>query len=137
MEPNHNNYGPPAELPQPIESPGQDVSEERLPATPEVRGMQDPNTGAPAGQSSVPIIPIPQSVQPVGGVAAQPSADPNSTASLMADDADLIEKEWVIKAKSIVMQTKDDPYNQNREMSKVKADYLKKRYNKDLKVSEN
>lgn len=55
---------------------------------------------------------------------------------LIADDADLIEKEWVIRAKAIVAQTKDDPHTQNREMNKVKADYLKKRYNKDLKTSE-
>jgi hypothetical protein len=54
----------------------------------------------------------------------------------IADDIDLIEKEWVVKAKEIVAKTKDDPYRQNQEMSKVKADYLKKRYNKDLRLSE-
>jgi hypothetical protein len=58
------------------------------------------------------------------------------TTGMIADDADLIEKEWVIRAKGIVLQTKDDPHTQNREMNKVKADYLKKRYNKDLKVIE-
>jgi len=52
----------------------------------------------------------------------------------IADDADLIEKEWVDKAKEIVAQTSHDPYLQNQEMNKVKADYLKKRYNKDLKT---
>jgi hypothetical protein len=53
----------------------------------------------------------------------------------IADDNDLIEKEWVIKAKEIVEKTKHDPHLQNQEISKVKANYLKKRYNKDLKVS--
>jgi hypothetical protein len=53
---------------------------------------------------------------------------------LIADDADLIEKEWVSKAKAIVEQTKHDPYQQNQAMTKVKAEYLKKRYNKDLKL---
>jgi hypothetical protein len=59
-----------------------------------------------------------------------------AASNLIADDADLIEKEWVTKAKTIVMQTKDDPFTQNKEMTKVKADYVKKRYNKDLKMSE-
>ena len=54
----------------------------------------------------------------------------------MADDLDLIEKEWVNKAKAIVMQTRSDPHNQNKEMNKFKADYMKKRYNKDIKLSE-
>lgn len=53
----------------------------------------------------------------------------------IADDADLIEKEWVEKAKSIVAQTKNDPRQQNFEMSKIKAEYMKQRYNKDLKLS--
>jgi len=53
----------------------------------------------------------------------------------IADDGDLIEKEWVVKAKEIVEKTKHDPYLQNQEINKVKANYLKKRYNRDLKVS--
>lgn len=55
----------------------------------------------------------------------------------IADDADLIEKEWVLKAKEIVARTSNDPYEQNREVEKMKADYMKKRYNKDVKVTEN
>jgi general stress protein 26 len=54
----------------------------------------------------------------------------------IADDADLIEKEWVEKAKEIVEQTKHDPYLQNKEITKVKADYMKKRYNKDIKLED-
>lgn len=59
---------------------------------------------------------------------------PPSATPAIADDADLIEKEWVMKAKQIVEKTKDDPHRQNEEINKVKADYLKKRYNHDLKV---
>ncbi len=55
---------------------------------------------------------------------------------LIADDADLIEKEWVEKAKQIVDNTRHDPYSQNKQLTKVKADYLKKRYNKDIKLDE-
>lgn len=57
-----------------------------------------------------------------------------TNAPVSADDVDLIEKEWVTKAKQIVSATKNDPYTQNREISKFKADYLKKRYKKDIKV---
>jgi hypothetical protein len=74
----------------------------------------------------------------VGQVPAVPPASgsvSHATTDLMADDVDLIEKEWVVKAKAIVAKTKDDPYQQNRAITQVKADYLKKRYNKDLKVS--
>lgn len=54
----------------------------------------------------------------------------------IADDNDLIEKEWVEKAKQIVDKTKDDPYLQNRELGNMRADYMKKRYNKDIKLVE-
>lgn len=56
---------------------------------------------------------------------------------LVAEDSDLIEKEWVVKAKQIVAATREDPHLQNKEMSRFKADYLKKRYNKDIKLEEN
>jgi Txe/YoeB family toxin of Txe-Axe toxin-antitoxin module len=48
-----------------------------------------------------------------------------------------IEKEWVQRAKSLVAQTQDDPYKQKNEMSKIKADYIKKRFNKTIPVEEN
>jgi len=64
--------------------------------------------------------------------AVSPVIDP----ALIADDTDLIEKEWVNKAKAIVERTKADPHTQNKEMTKIKADYLKKRYNKDIKLPE-
>lgn len=53
-----------------------------------------------------------------------------------AEDSDLIEKEWVERAKQIVMHTREDPYEQQRALSQMKADYLKKRYNKDIKISD-
>ena len=53
-----------------------------------------------------------------------------------ADDSDLIEKEWVDKAKKIIDQTRDNPYEQSKEITVFKADYMKKRYNKSIKLSE-
>lgn len=49
-----------------------------------------------------------------------------------ATDSDLIEKEWVEKAKEIIEHTKDDPYEQQRALSAMKSDYMKKRYNREL-----
>ncbi len=63
----------------------------------------------------------------------QPAAVSNTPA--IADDADLIEKEWVVKAKHIVEQTKNDPHLRNQEINKIKADYIKKRYNKDIQTT--
>jgi len=66
----------------------------------------------------------------------QPQPAPTATSGLTAQDADLIEKEWVERAKSIVTQTQDDPYKQKNEMSKIKADYIKKRFNKTIPVED-
>lgn len=60
----------------------------------------------------------------------------SATAQLSADDLDLIEKEWVKKAKEIVEATQNEPHVQSDELSKVKADYIKKRYGKDVRVKE-
>lgn len=60
----------------------------------------------------------------VGGVVSDMPA--------IADDVDLIEKEWVEKAKEVVAKTQDNPYLQNKAISEIKAEYIRKRYNKDL-----
>lgn len=53
-----------------------------------------------------------------------------------ANDLDVIEKEWVNHLKEIVLHTREDPYTQQLEISKAKADYMRKRYNKQVKVPE-
>lgn len=54
----------------------------------------------------------------------------------VADDRDLIEKEWVKRAKKIIDDNRDDPYNQSKKLTLFKADYMQKRYNKIIKLSE-
>lgn len=49
----------------------------------------------------------------------------------IADDQDLIEREWVESAKRIVAQTKHDPHAQSEGLSAVKEDYKKKRFHID------
>ena len=61
---------------------------------------------------------------------------PSNNNPQIANDNDLIEKEWVVKAKEIVEKTKHDPHLETKEINLFRADYLKKRYNKELKVAE-
>jgi Txe/YoeB family toxin of Txe-Axe toxin-antitoxin module len=63
-------------------------------------------------------------------------AAPATTAAApaMADDGDLIEKEWVLKVKQVVRATAHDPYEQNLQFTKLKADYMQKRYGKSIKL---
>ena len=55
-----------------------------------------------------------------------------TTNSITAEDSDLIEKEWVEKAKAIVEKTRKDPFRQSLELNQLKADYLQKRYGKNV-----
>ena len=88
----------------------------------------------PHSEASAPITAPIASQQPV----AQPSMQQAVAASLpmSAQDQDLIERIWVDKAKMIVRQTYGDPFVQNKALSQVKADYIRKRYGKEIKVSE-
>ena len=55
---------------------------------------------------------------------------------LVANDDDLIEKEWVDKAKKIVSETRNDPYGREEAVNKLQIDYLKKRYGRELGAAE-
>lgn len=98
-----------------------------------------PVSAGPAPQASgLPVaLPLPPNkVDPTSQQGTGQNVPLAQDLPAIADDADLIEKEWVNKAKEIVEKTKADPYQQNKEVSRVKADYLKKRYNKELKLAE-
>ena len=77
-----------------------------------------------------PAMPMPPQVVPMPAPALPADDNP-----LIAADDDLIEKEWVDRAKKIISETKDDPYKREREVSKLQADYLRKRYGKEIGVS--
>ncbi len=79
---------------------------------------------AEAAQIAMPVLPVP--------VATQSDDTSTQTASdatqLTAGDDDLIEKEWIDKAKRVIAETKDDPYKREREISKLQIEYIRKRY---------
>jgi hypothetical protein len=111
-------------LPLPMAGPEQGSGNGELPAAASVQPLQDPASAQAAAHA-----------QAIVG-ATQPVSDPtvSHTSNLSAADVDLIEKEWVEKAKAIVARTHGDPFTQNKEINKIKADYIKKRYNKDIKL---
>lgn len=71
-------------------------------------------------------IPVTQSPQD------DASAAKSGQVPLVANDDDLIEKEWVDHAKRIIAVTKDDPYRREKEISKLQVDYIQKRYGRKI-----
>lgn len=94
--------------------------------------LEERQDAASAEQSALPpaVLPIPAPALASDDDAAttQPAIDPPS----VANDDDLIEKEWVDKAKKIIADTKDDPYRREQAVSRLQADYLAKRYGRQL-----
>lgn len=133
--------------------PSPSIGPERAPSQPErvTAPFLTPET-APApksgerqetheNQPSGPSDPAPQ-VQPIAppplpqiqAVPDNATSQPADDTPAVAADEDLIEKEWVEKAKKVIAETKHDPYLQEQAVSKLQADYLQKRYNKTIKV---
>lgn len=75
-------------------------------------------------------------VPPPLPVAAVPISQPTDDSPAVAGDEDVIEKEWVDKAKKIILETKDDPYGRSNRVNELQKDYLRKRYSKELGASE-
>lgn len=123
----------------------QSQSQEYAPAapTPEVsieRGheqFEQRSEAAPAPITAQPVLPPPVVAlpQPAAPVAQQPTPVVDDL-PMVANDDDLIEREWVDKAKKIIVETKDDPYRREQEVGRLQADYLYKRYGRKLGASE-
>lgn len=50
----------------------------------------------------------------------------------IASHDDIIEKEWVDRAKRIISENSGDPYLQEKAISELQIDYIKKRYGGDV-----
>ena len=82
---------------------------------------------ADATSTGSPILPSPVIV------ADEPQTSPVHTAGpMVAADEDLIEKQWVDKAKKIVAETHNDPHQREEAVNQLQRDYLKKRYGREL-----
>lgn len=87
----------------------------------------------PHAPPTIPVVPvpIPQDDDNTTVIATQPISD----APVSAADEDLIEKEWVDKAKKIIEDTKDDPYKRELEIGRLQREYIKKRYGREIGAS--
>lgn len=83
----------------------------------------------------MPVVPLP-STQPTPAhtTPVQQVSLSDDDSPVVAADEDLIEKEWVEKAKRVISETKHDPYAQEKAISRLQADYLHKRYGKVIKL---
>ncbi len=83
-----------------------------------------------ATATAQPIVPVAPTQPPPGGQAS------SAATPLVAADEDLIEKEWVDKAKAIIEQTRDDPHARTQKVNELQRDYLQKRYGKVVGTNE-
>ncbi len=89
---------------------------------------QAANDAVAAAMSSVAAIPTVATPAPADDSAA------STPATAIADDADVIEKEWVDKAKRIVAETRGDPHKKSQELTGLKREYIETRFGKVIKV---
>lgn len=93
-----------------------------------------PTSGPPVAQTPQPPVPPVLDVNLTTTTPQDDTQQDDSTPAVAAD-VDLIEKEWVDKAKKIVNQTRDDPHEQESAVGRLQADYLKKRYGREVKLA--
>lgn len=100
----------------------------------EIEGRSAERPAASVADSQMPATALPTIPVPAPPAAQAPASTAASTddTPLIAGDDDLIEKEWVDKLKRIITLTKDDPYERARVIAQLQADYLKKRYNREM-----
>lgn len=131
----------PEQLPQPPAYTG-----ENIPSLPPLetgiekgaeRHEQNAEAGARAADAAVlaaPVVAMPQ--QPIAVPQIDPVQPVANSSPLVAADEDLIEKEWVDKAKEIIAHTKDDPHARTEQVNELQRNYLQKRYNRVVGASE-
>lgn len=66
---------------------------------------------------------------------AQPTPNAVNSGPQTASDGDVIEKEWVDKAKQILQKTRNDPRTRELAIGELQKDYLRKRYGKEIGTS--
>ncbi len=89
--------------------------------------VEKDNSTAPIDISSIKFNPQNVSSTTHTGVDNITHVDDNDTTS--------IPKEWIVKAKHIISSTSNDPREQNIQINKLRAEYMKKRFNIDLKLT--
>ncbi|MBX4201493.1 hypothetical protein KW803_01170 [Candidatus Saccharibacteria bacterium] len=135
MNPNRegaqSNFEVPAQPVSPeAENKGQEKSKEAPGAAAEQAGKQAPAPALPVIPDDIPAIDAPVIAIPVSDNPTHPVSDHP------AQDSERIEPVWVNKAKQIIAQTREDPYQQKAQISRESAEYIQKRFNKQVKLDE-
>lgn len=124
------------DVPTPPLSPEVKSGGENLPnVTPEQAGIAAPVEAGKQAPQSAPVTPLPTdpTVAPQTQVAG---SGPTIIGPAIADDVDVIEKEWVDQAEEVIQATKDDPYKEEEAVEDMQIDYMKKRYGKEINRSD-
>lgn len=90
------------------------------------------------------MMPQPMAAQPISNPSVVTPVGLDSTGNVTVDASnsadngvsDQLDEEYISRAKAIVDRTKNDPFLQSKEIGKVKADYLRTKYNKQIRVAE-
>lgn len=121
------------QLPAP-EVPGESLPTvaplEALPVDPETGERERGNAGAAVQQAYSDDVVAAQAA--AGAILVNDATQVAQTTTPTQADIDVIEKEWVEKAKNIVAKTKDDPRQQSVELTGMKREYVEKRFGKVL-----
>lgn len=143
MQPENSQPAPlgPEQFPMPPVLPG-----ERIPSLPPLevgiekgaeRHEQAAEAGARASDAAILAAPVTTPIAPRPVVYQDDRAqNATITSPLVAADEDLIEKEWVDKAKEIILHTKDDPHTRTQKVNELQRDYLQKRYGRTVGAGE-
>jgi hypothetical protein len=126
------------------------------PEQPQISGLPLPQSITPAGAYSFAAQPVqqgspgvPDQLPPPGAVplASAPTAPVHASMAVPlpvivatdtndSDDTDEADEAWVAKAREVIDQTRDDPYTQTHALARLRADYLKSRFNRETKMNE-
>ena len=128
-----SNFELPAQ-PEQLESQDtlQELGQEAPAARPETAGKQAKTPALPTVPDDIPIADSPA----IGLAADDTTTQDQASFTQKANDSDHIEPVWLDRAKAVIAQTRNDPYEQKIQMSQVKTEYIRKRFNKQVKTDE-
>jgi hypothetical protein len=107
-----------------------------IPQAPEVTtASAAPTVAQPATPTASPSVDAVMAAADAGGTPAVAAAPQPPVGPTIADDVDVIEKEWVDKTEDIIAKTAGDPHAEEEAIEDLTIDYMKKRYDKDIAKS--
>lgn len=86
--------------------------------------------------AQVALAPTTQESKPSPVTQQAGSSNQLSETPSVAQDSELIDNAWVAAVRQIIKHNSNDPYSLNRAIIRARADYMKKRYNKDIKITD-